>query len=124
MRRNHALMPAGALMLLGSSRVSARRPLAAPPQITKIAPLGVRRGLAAEVTVSGANLAGNPRLIAPFSLPDRASRASVKSDAANWKIEADRRGRCRCGRLSDPDSNRRWDLQPVSAGGRPAPADC
>ena len=40
---------------------------AGPPQIGNISPSGVQRGVASEVTISGANLAGNPRLIAPFA---------------------------------------------------------
>jgi hypothetical protein len=57
--------------------------LAAPPQISNIAPAGVQRGVPAEVTISGSNLAGNPRLIAPFDFKDgpRLSGSSVSS----WK---------------------------------------
>ncbi len=36
-----------------------------PPQINNVQPYGVQRGTATEVTFQGANLAGNPRLIAP-----------------------------------------------------------
>ena len=61
--------------------------MAAPPQIGNIAPLGVRRGVATEVTISGSNLAGNPRLIAPFRFQIEPLPAPAKSDAANWKIK-------------------------------------
>ncbi len=87
MRRNPALMPAGALMLLGLLPCLGMEASAAPPQITKIAPLGVRRGIATEMTISGANLAANPRLIAPFAFRIDPLPAPAKSDAANWKIK-------------------------------------
>ena len=60
-------MPALALVLgvLGTSAA-----LADAPQIGSIQPLGVRRGTAADVTISGANLLGNPRLVAPFAFTD------------------------------------------------------
>jgi hypothetical protein len=41
---------------------------AGPPRIDNISPLGVQRGVTSEVTISGADLTGNPRLIAPFAL--------------------------------------------------------
>jgi hypothetical protein len=34
--------------------------LADPPQVAGLSPLGIRRGVATEVTISGANLAGKP----------------------------------------------------------------
>ena len=57
---------------------------AAPPQIKDITPSGIRRGEPADVVFSGSNLAGNPRLVAPF-----ASRSEpVKgSDALAWKVK-------------------------------------
>src|SRR5689334_3222236 len=55
-----------ALFLFLVTTLGATAASAAPPQIKGIEPLGVRRGEATEVTVSGANLAANPRLIAPF----------------------------------------------------------
>ncbi len=60
---------------------------AAPPQINKITPLGVRRGVASEVTISGANLAAKPRLIAPFPFQIEPMPAAAKSDAGNWKLK-------------------------------------
>ncbi len=55
-----------------------------PPKITGVAPAGVRRGESTEVTITGTGLAGNPRLIAPFT-----SRSDeVKgSNATSWKIK-------------------------------------
>ena len=44
MRRNPALVPAGALLLLGLLPCLGTKASAAPPQIAKITPLGVRRG--------------------------------------------------------------------------------
>ena len=66
------------------SLLAAAPAAAAAPQIKDITPSGVRRGGPAEVVVSGAGLAGNPRLIAPF-----ASRSeTVKgSDASAWKLK-------------------------------------
>ena len=60
---------------------------AAPPQIGNLAPLGVRRGVSGEVTISGSNLTGNPRLIAPFRFQVELPPATAKSDPANWKIK-------------------------------------
>src|SRR4051794_8980333 len=53
-----------------------------PPKIADVAPFGVKRGEAAEVTITGANLAGNPRLIAAFpfqveALPPERSKADA-----------------------------------------------
>ena len=73
--------------VVGGDPVSRHGGLAAPPQITKMALLGVRRGNATEVTVSGSNLAGSPRLIAPFAFRIDPLPAAVKSDAANWRIK-------------------------------------
>ena len=39
------------------------------------------------MTISGSNLAGNPRLIAPFRFQIEPPPAAAKSDAANWKIK-------------------------------------
>jgi hypothetical protein len=60
----------------------------APPQIDGITPYGVQRGVMSEITISGSNLAGNPRLIAPFGFRlDQTSKAA-KEDPANgkWKL--------------------------------------
>ncbi len=58
--------------------------LAAPPQIKDIAPSGVQRGVAREVSIAGANLTGNPRLIAPFGFHHK--DPAPKSDASTWKL--------------------------------------
>jgi hypothetical protein len=58
--------------------------LAAAPQIKDISPAGIRRGEPADVVVTGANLAGNPRLIAPFPLRSETIKGS---DASSWKIK-------------------------------------
>jgi hypothetical protein len=60
---------------------------AAPPQINNLTPLGAQRGKPIELTVSGSNLAGNPRLIAPFGFQlDPAGTTQNKSDAVNWRL--------------------------------------
>jgi hypothetical protein len=86
MFRNPTLAPAVALFLSGLIQARGTEAKAASPQIANIAPLGVRRGVANEVTISGSNLTGNPRLIAPFPFHIEPLPASAKSDAANWKI--------------------------------------
>jgi hypothetical protein len=58
--------------------------LAAPPQINNIAPAGLQRGVAAELTITGSNLSGNPRLIAPFECT-QIPRPSGSSDST-WKL--------------------------------------
>jgi hypothetical protein len=58
---------------------------AAPPQITGISPLGVQRGVATEVSVSGSGLTGNPQWIAPFRF--RTEQPALKGDAATWKLK-------------------------------------
>src|ERR1700678_278431 len=86
MFRNPTLAPAAAILLPILIQAFGTEAQAAPPQIANIAPLGVRRGVANEVTISGSNLAGNPRLIAPFHFQVEPAPATAKSDAANWKI--------------------------------------
>ena len=104
--RNPALVPAGALLLLGVFPCLGTEASAAPPQIAKIAPLGVRRGFANEVTVSGSNLAGNPRLIAPFAFQIEPAAGSGQERRGQLENQVDRRGRRRRGGLSDSSSNR------------------
>lgn len=67
-----------AVVLLGATAA-----LADPPQITGIGPLGVRRGASADVTISGANLVGNPRLVAPFGFTV-APPKTPGADPAKW----------------------------------------
>ena len=64
----------------------AARGMAAPPTITGTTPLGVQRGVVSEVTIQGANLTGNPRLIAPFGFAVEPP-AAPSTDAANWKFK-------------------------------------
>lgn len=59
---------------------------AAPPQINGIAPFGVQRGVASEMTVNGANLVGNPRLVAPFGVVAAVTTPGA-ADPANWKLK-------------------------------------
>jgi hypothetical protein len=56
---------------------------AAPPKIDGINPSGAQRGVATELTVHGANLADNPRLIAPFAFTPAAAPAGP-SDPSRW----------------------------------------
>ncbi|HEY2155772.1 MAG TPA: hypothetical protein VGH33_09085, partial [Isosphaeraceae bacterium] len=57
--------------------------LADAPQIASIQPLGVRRGAAADVTIAGANLLGNPRLVAPFAFTTAPPR-TAGADPSKW----------------------------------------
>ncbi len=70
------------ILILGTG-VSAS---AAAPQISSVTPLGLRRGTVTELTVGGANLLGHPRLIAPFPYQLEPAPATLKSDAANWRL--------------------------------------
>lgn len=58
---------------------------AASPRINGTTPFGAQRGVPNEVTINGANLGGNPRLIAPFRFAI-VEPAPAGSDAANWKL--------------------------------------
>src|SRR5262249_61630840 len=59
--------------------------LADPPKLTGTSPVGVPRGRAMDVTVSGSGLVDHPRLVAPF--PFRLEELVRNgSDAAKWKI--------------------------------------
>jgi len=64
----------------------AARGLAAPPQISGTTPLGVQRGVVSEVTIQGANLSGNPMLVAPFGF-EVEPPAAPTTDAAGWKLK-------------------------------------
>lgn len=74
------LFPTTAL-LLGLTLLGADAS-AAPPQINGITPYGLQRGVPSEVTINGANLAGNPRLIASFKFT---LTPPPGADAGNWK---------------------------------------
>lgn len=56
---------------------------AEPPRITDAAPSGVKRGEKVEVTLTGTNLAGNPRLIASFPF-ELEPAAPERSNAGAW----------------------------------------
>ena len=58
---------------------------AAPPRIEGVAPFGLQRGVASELTLNGLNLGGNPRLIARFGV-QIASTPPAGSDAAHAKF--------------------------------------
>ena len=113
MSRTTVLLAASVVLFFGPGV----RP--APPQIKDITPSGVRRGEPADVVFSGSNLAGNPRLVAPF-----ASRIGAGEGRRRLGVEgqADDRPRGRGRGLPGADPDRRRDLQPVPVRGRPAPA--
>ena len=73
-----------AFLFAGLLPGAGREAVGAPPQINNVSPSGVRRGHASELTFSGANLAGNPRLIAPFGF--KLDSPAPKGDASNWKL--------------------------------------
>lgn len=77
------LAAVAALLGLG---LSASPAWADAPQINGFAPAGLPRGVATEVMVTGANLAGNPRLVAPIPLqvdpPEK-----PEADAGKWKVK-------------------------------------
>jgi hypothetical protein len=88
MIRKPALVFASILIVLGSVLGGGVDALSAPPQINNMAPFGGRRGTATELTISGSNLSGNPRLIAPFGFQlDTTAAPQGKSDASNWKLK-------------------------------------
>src|SRR3954468_19254322 len=72
---------AAALVLIVSATARA-----AAPQIKETSPLGVQKGVDTEVTVSGANLAGNPRLVAPFACSVSPAE-KPSTDASSWKFK-------------------------------------
>jgi len=73
-----ALAPALALLWTTAGRAD-------PPQIASIAPLGVRRGAATDVTIAGQSLAGRPRLVAPFGF-QAGPPATPGDDAGKWRF--------------------------------------
>jgi hypothetical protein len=58
---------AGVLFAIGLLLWVTSFAMAAPPHISNISPSGVQKGVACELTITGANLAGNPRLVASFA---------------------------------------------------------
>jgi hypothetical protein len=79
-------MPRSLLCSLCLASLCAVPARANPPQLTGINPAGVQRGVAAELTVSGANLTGNPQLVAPFELAVEPP-ATPAADASSWKLK-------------------------------------
>jgi len=59
---------------------------AEPPTIADASPFGVKRGEPAEVSLTGSNLAGNPRLVAPFPFQVEAL-SPEKSNAGAWSFK-------------------------------------
>jgi len=57
--------------------------MATAPKIGEIAPYGAQRGVATELSITGSDLAGNPRLIAPFSF--KIDSPPAAQTATNWK---------------------------------------
>lgn len=55
----------------------------APPRVDQTTPLGLRRGTAAELTVQGAGLSNQPRLVAPFRFT--AGPSTATADGASFK---------------------------------------
>jgi hypothetical protein len=70
---------------LAISVILIRAGSAAPPKVTDVAPCGASRGVMTELAISGSDLAGNPRLIAPF--PFQLESPAPKSDAATWRLK-------------------------------------
>ena len=87
MFRNPTSAPAVVLMLTGLIHGLEAEARSAPPQIGNLAPLGIQRGVVSEVTISGSNVTGNPRLIAPFRFRIEPPPGQAKSDASNWKFK-------------------------------------
>ena len=58
---------------------------AAYSQIKNIGPLGVQRGVATTIAISGSGLAGNPQLIAPFR--SHMEPPAPKGDASTWNLK-------------------------------------
>ena len=73
-------------IVLGAALIATASAQAGAPQIKDIRPLGVQRGVASEVTISGSDLAENPRLFAPFGF--RVESVDPKrSSAGSWTFK-------------------------------------
>ncbi len=83
MRAQHGLAPATIVLTFVTLTAFSSQSLAAPPKIGEIAPHGAQRGVATELSISGSDLAGNPRLIAPF--PFKIDSPSAGQSASSWK---------------------------------------
>ncbi|WP_165231102.1 COG1470 family protein [Aquisphaera insulae] len=53
------------------------------PEVDRVSPGGVQRGVASEVVIAGSKLAGHPRLVAPFPFRSEALEPS-RSNASAW----------------------------------------
>lgn len=73
-------------LAVATAMVLAARAWADPPEIKGITPYGAQRGVATDVAISGGNLAGHPRILAPFGV-DVDAAAVENKDAANWKLK-------------------------------------
>lgn len=70
-----------ALVLVGGVGLPAS---AVPPSLSGATPTGVPRGTATEVSFNGANLTGNPRVVAPFVFQ---ATPAPKADASNLRLQ-------------------------------------
>ena len=57
-----------------------------PPQVGGTVPFGVQRGVATDLAIQGANLAGQPQLVAPFPIAVEPATAP-NADAGTWKLK-------------------------------------
>ncbi len=76
-------MPAALALAIIALTACSSQCFATPPKIGEIAPYGAQRGVATELSITGSDLAGNPRLIAPF--PFKIESPPAGQTAANWK---------------------------------------
>jgi hypothetical protein len=76
-------MPATLVLASVALTVFSSPCFATAPKIGEIAPLGAQRGVATELAISGSELSGNPRLIAPFSFKIESPPAG--QTASSWK---------------------------------------
>lgn len=75
-----------AFLALGAALLACIPAWAGSPQIANISPAGVQRGIACDVTIAGANLAGHPRLVAPMAF--RLEAVDPKeSSAQGWRFK-------------------------------------
>ncbi|HKI17134.1 MAG TPA: hypothetical protein VKA15_04615, partial [Isosphaeraceae bacterium] len=83
MRPQHGLTPAAIVLTFLTLIGFSSQCLAAPPKIGEITPRGAQRGVATELLINGSDLAGNPRLIAPFAF--KIDSPSAGQSASSWK---------------------------------------
>ncbi len=80
MRRNSSILIAFVLLLPSANA------WADAPKIDSLTPNGVQRGETTELVVKGANLAGNPQVVAPFSAKVEPSPGKP-ADAGTWTLK-------------------------------------